>query len=284
MEGEKIFIADKLTVDNIYALLLSSEFGLNVLKGILLESAGTAETTVGSLDAIGDALANDTSGLGAIKAAVEGKADAEDVTAIKSLLENGTSGLGAIKTAISGRANESTSTAIKSLLENTTYGLNAIKSAVNGRANESTSTAIKSLLENGTYGLNAIKTAINGRANESTSTAIKSLLENGTYGLNALKNALNSPRVVKSVQRGTASHNGVANGGTAQQRTVTVNISSVNTAKSLAVVYAAGASSIAMHLSCAAKTLTATSLAIQLNYMDSYNKEIMVGWQVIEFY
>ncbi len=249
MAKQTIQIADKPTEDEILALLKSSEIGLAVLKELLGHSA-----------------------------------DAETMAAIKALLVNGTYGLNAIKTAINGRANESTSTAIKSLLENTTYGLNAIKSAVNGRANESTSTAIKSLLENGTYGLNAIKTAINGRANESTSTAIKSLLENGTYGLNALKNALNSPRVVKSVQRGTASHNGVANGGTAQQRTVTVNISSVNTAKSLAVVYAAGASSIAMHLSCAAKTLTATSLAIQLNYMDSYNKEIMVGWQVIEFY
>ena len=203
---------------------------------------------------------------------------------ILALLKSSEIGLAVLKELLGHSADAETMAAIKALLVNGTYGLNAIKTAINGRANESTSTAIKSLLENTTYGLNAIKSAVNGRANESTSTAIKSLLENGTYGLNALKNALNSPRVVKSVQRGTASHNGVANGGTAQQRTVTVNISSVNTAKSLAVVYAAGASSIAMHLSCAAKTLTATSLAIQLNYMDSYNKEIMVGWQVIEFY
>lgn len=181
-------------------------------------------------------------------------------------------------------ADKPTEDEILALLKSSEIGLAVLKELLGHSADAETMAAIKALLVNGTYGLNAIKTAINGRANESTSTAIKSLLENGTYGLNALKNALNSPRVVKSVQRGTASHNGVANGGTAQQRTVTVNISSVNTAKSLAVVYAAGASSIAMHLSCAAKTLTATSLAIQLNYMDSYNKEIMVGWQVIEFY
>jgi len=244
-----IQIADKPTVDEILALLKSSEIGLAVLRELLGHSA-----------------------------------DADTAAAIKALLENGTYGLNAIKSAIKGRANESTAAAIKALLENGTYGLNAIKSAVNGKANESTAATIKALLENGTYGLNAIKSAINGRANETTSVAIKSLLENGTYGLNALKNALNSPYVVKSVQHGTALHTAGSNAAANQQRTVIVNISAVNVAKSLAVAYASANTGPVMHLSCCAKALSTTSLQILLSYMDCAGKQIMVGWQVIEFY
>lgn len=208
-DGEKIFLADKQTLDEIRTLLLSSEIGLAILKELLLESAGDSETIVDSIGILGEnigtvkeCITDNTNGLGAIKEALEGRANEITSTAIKGLLENTEYGLDALKNAITGRANETTIVAVKELLENGTNGLNAIKTAISGRANESTSTAIKGLLENGTYGLNAIKTAISGRANESTSTAIKSLLENGTYGLNALKTAIGNSNKFTSTKDG----------------------------------------------------------------------------------
>lgn len=185
-DGEKIFLADKQTLDEIRTLLLSSEIGLAILKELLLESAGDNETIASGISILGESIGtvkecitDNTNGLGAIKEAVTGRANETTIVAVKELLENGTNGLNAIKTAISGRANESTSTAIKGLLENSTYGLNALKNAVTGRANETTVAAVKALLENGTYGLNALKTAI-GNSNKFISTKAGVLQLKGT--------------------------------------------------------------------------------------------------------
>lgn len=138
MAEQTIKIADKPTVDEILALLKSTEIGLVVLKTMLGDSAGTAEETMAGLQEIDNV-----------------------VSTVAGYLSNNTYGLNAIKNGITGRANESTVSAVKTLLENGTYGLNALKNAVSGRANETTVAAVKSLLENGTYGLSALKTLIN---------------------------------------------------------------------------------------------------------------------------
>jgi len=175
--GEKVYVADKQTVDEIRTMLLSSEIGLAVLKGLLINSAGEAETTAEEISALGNVL---------------------DI--VKGSLADSTNGLGAIRTAVEGKAEEKAVTAVKSLLENSTYGLNALKNAITGRANETTVAAVKAMLENGTYGLNALKTAISNVGKFSSTTAgilqlkVKPTIT-GTINANEKKAEAHSPEL-----------------------------------------------------------------------------------------
>ena len=283
-DGEKIFLADKQTLDEIRTLLLSSEIGLAILKELLLESAGDSETIVDSIGILGEnigtvkeCITDNANGLGAIKEALEGRANEITSTAIKGLLENTEYGLDALKNAITGRANETTIVAVKELLENGTNGLNAIKTAISGRANESTSTAIKGLLENGTYGLNALKNAVSGRANETTVAAVKALLENGTYGLNALKTAITgNVKAIKSVQRGVVT--------TTDTKIQNISVASVNMGKSF-VMAAHGllyANDTGVSSDVDVYIELASSTTIRIGSKAAAGAKI--AWQLVEFY
>lgn len=143
---------------------------------------------------------------------------------------------------------------LKSVLNDATNGLAAIKTAegtIDGR------------LTNGSTGLSPIKSAID---------TANGYLTNGTYGLNAIKTAATNAQLsVKSVQRGNAAlpYVGQVDAYGANWYG-TVNISSVNTSKSIILVDCVAYNALGRFNSNTQIYLSANLSA--------------VSWQVIEFY
>ena len=192
-----------------------------------------------TIDEIKNVLNDQTNGLAAIKS-LEGTID-------NRLTDNST-GLSALKLAI---------TSVDDKISDATNGLIAIKGLLN---------TTDGRLTNGTNGLSAIKGAIDTSNN---------YLSNATYGLSAIKTAATNAQLsVKSVQRGVVTLPYCQNGDQVDAYGAnwygTVNISSVNTSKSIILVDCIAYNAIG-------KFNSSTQIYLSANISN-------VSWQVIEFY
>ena len=114
------------------------------------------------------------------------------------------------------------------------------------------------------------------------------LLKNSEYGLNALKNQINTLKVVKSIQKGTATFSGKYS----DNKTITVTIGSVTPSRCIVLLNPVvrqgdSADSFTRVFNAALKQLTSNQLTFSIVPNDSYSNsyyKIDISWQILEFY